>query len=399
MDAHRWERINELFQAVITRAADARAVFLSDACAGDEALAREVQRLVLAHERSRGFLERPVTANALRIIASADASAAIEPSLTGFRAGTEFRGTERFTVRRQLGAGGMGVVYEVHDRNRDEVVALKTLLRARAGDIYRLKREFRNLSDVAHPNLVSLYELIVEGTDCFFTMELVNGVNFVEYVRGSAAARVPLDPATVRHVFRQLVEGIGALHRRGKLHQDIKPSNVLITPAGRVVILDFGLARDVVRDDTASGDTMAGTPAYLAPERHARAVPAESDDWYSVGVTLYEALTGHVPFEGSFEVVGRRKRESEARPPAEITPDVPDDLDTICAGCCVAIRCGDFPAGRCFRCSSRIPRRAASPLHQRERTLNRDSSVDAGSWRRWKTPSREQNEGPRRRSM
>jgi Protein kinase domain len=191
-----------------------RAAFLSDACAGDEALAREVQRLVLAHERSRGFLESPATAKALRIIAAGDASATIDPSLTGFHAGLEFRGTERFTVRRQLGSGGMGIVYEVHDRDRDEVVALKTLLRARAGDIYRLKREFRSLSDVAHPNLVSLYELIVEGTDCFFTMELVNGVDFVEYVRGSAAASVPLDPAKVRHVLRQLVEGVGALHRR-----------------------------------------------------------------------------------------------------------------------------------------------------------------------------------------
>ncbi len=86
----------------------------------------------------------------------------------------------------------MGVVYEVHDRVRNEVVALKTLLRARAADIYRLKREFRSLADVAHPNLVSLYELVVEGADCFFTMELVHGVNVVEYVRGSeATARDP----------------------------------------------------------------------------------------------------------------------------------------------------------------------------------------------------------------
>ena len=118
-------------------------------------------------------------------------------------------------MRRQLGAGGMGVVYEVHDQVRNEVVALKTLLRARAADIYRLKREFRSLADVAHPNLVSLYELVVEGADCFFTMELVHGVNLVEYVRGSATT-APLRAERVRHVFRQLVEGIGALHRQGQ---------------------------------------------------------------------------------------------------------------------------------------------------------------------------------------
>ena len=171
-------------------------------------------------------------------------------------------------MRRQLGAGGMGVVYEVHDRVRREVVALKTLLRARAADIYRLKREFRSLADVAHPNLVSLYELVVEGADCFFTMELVHGVNLVEYVRGSAATAA-LRAERVRHVFRQLVEGIGALHRKGKLHRDIKPSNILVTPGGRVVILDFGLAGDIVPDDAAIGESMAGTPAYLAPERRA----------------------------------------------------------------------------------------------------------------------------------
>ena len=118
----------------------------------------------------------------------ADSSTLAQAPLVPIRAGVNFHGTDRFSVRRQLGAGGMGVVYEVHDHVRDEVVALKTLLRAVAGDIYRLKREFRSLTDIAHTNLVSLYELVVDGTTCFFTMELVQGVNFVEYVRGSAAA-------------------------------------------------------------------------------------------------------------------------------------------------------------------------------------------------------------------
>ena len=311
--------------------AEERPAFLAEACAGDDGLRHQLDRLVRAHERSSGFLETPVATDALRILASADDASAVQPPLTSFRAGTEFRGTERFTVRRQLGAGGMGVVYEVHDQVRDEVVALKTLLRARAADIYRLKREFRSLADVAHPNLVSLYELVVEGADCFFTMELVHGVNLVEYVRGSATT-APLRAERVRHVFRQLVEGIGALHRRGKLHRDIKPSNILITPDGRVVILDFGLASDVVPDDAAIGESMAGTPAYLAPERRAGAAPSEGHDWYSVGVTLYEALTGRVPFDGPLEDVLRRKRETDPCPPAEIAPDVPDDLNAICMG-------------------------------------------------------------------
>src|SRR4029453_12403158 len=204
MDAHRCQRIDELFQAAIACAPEERRTFLAEACAGGDGLRHQLDRLVRAHERSCGFLETPVATDAPRILASADDVSAVQPPLTSFRAGTEFRGTERFTVRRQLGAGGMGVVYEVHDQVRNEVVALKTLLRARAVDIYRLKREFRSLADVAHPNLVSLYELVVDGADCFFTMELVDGVNLLEYVRGSA----PLHAERVRHVFRQLVIGI-----------------------------------------------------------------------------------------------------------------------------------------------------------------------------------------------
>jgi tetratricopeptide (TPR) repeat protein/predicted Ser/Thr protein kinase len=327
----RWQRLDELFQAAIVRAPEERPAFLAEACAGDDGLRNQLNRLLRAHDRSTGFLETPVATAALRLLASADDAFTVRPPLTSFRAGTEFRGTARFKVRRQLGAGGMGVVYEVHDQVRNEVVALKTLLRARAADIYRLKREFRSLADVAHPNLVSLYELVVEGADCFFTMELVDGVNLVQYVRGSAT-RAPLSRERVRDVFRQLVEGIGALHDRGKLHRDIKPSNILITPAGRVVILDFGLASDVFPYDAAIGESMAGTPAYLAPERRPGVAPSESHDWYSMGATLYEALTGLVPFDGPFEDVVRKKRESDPCPPAEIAPDVPDDLNALCMG-------------------------------------------------------------------
>src|SRR2546426_4036281 len=102
---------------------------------------------------------------------------------------SDFLGTERFRVRRRLGSGGMGVVYEAHDRDTDKVLALKALTRTDASNIYRFKKEFRALADVSHPNLVSLYEFMSDGNSWFFTMELVRGVTFIEHVRPGFRSR------------------------------------------------------------------------------------------------------------------------------------------------------------------------------------------------------------------
>ena len=249
MDPTRWRRINDIFQDAIARAADARQPFLADVCAGDAALREEVERLVRAHERAAGFLARPALANARDDLRSLlDPSPPMRRPDGTDRAEAEFRGTERFTVLRRLGAGGMGVVYAVHDGVRHEAVALKTLLRARPADVSRLKREFRSLADIAHPNVVCLYELVVEPDHCFFTMELVNGLGVSEYVRARCGrghrCGATRDPDLVRSVLRQLVAGVSALHGNGKLHRDIKPSNIMVRPDGRVVILDFGLMSD-----------------------------------------------------------------------------------------------------------------------------------------------------------
>ena len=151
--------------------------------------------------------------------------------------------------------------------------------------------------------------------------------------RGSAGAEGQrADAGPVRSVLRQLVAGVSALHGKGKLHRDIKPSNIMVRPDGRVVILDFGLMSDTLPSPAAADDRMAGTPAYLAPEQHAGADPSEASDWYAVGVTLYEALTGRLPFDGSWHELGWRKRHSDPPPPASIEPHVPDDLNEICMG-------------------------------------------------------------------
>ena len=293
----------------------------------------------------------------------------------------EFPGTDRFEVRRRLGHGGMGVVYEVLDRERGAAVALKTLHNLDARALYRFKAEFRSLADVAHPNLVRLGELFGDGSTWYFTMELIHGEDFLTWVRGgtrgpaaaagtvdtavATAPRVPRPPRLaadaravteppplppppplpaasrasppgyderrLRAAARQLAEGIAAVHAAQKVHRDIKPTNVMVTPAGRVVLLDFGLATDADRPDRLdSGLSVVGTATYMAPEQaHASAVGPEAD-WYALGCMLYEALTGRPPFGGTALEMLVHKQSYEPAPPRSIVPDVPPDLDALC---------------------------------------------------------------------
>jgi eukaryotic-like serine/threonine-protein kinase len=323
MDPERWRRAFDVFKASIGEDADARADFVAAARGADALLRQAVDALVRADDSAGRFLEVPA---AIRFLPGPDPAA--ERGARSRPQG-EFTGTDRFTVMRELGSGGMGIVYAVHDRLRDQTVALKTLLHADPAAIHYLKQEFRGLADVAHPNLVSLYELVIEPPRCFFTMELVNGVNLVDDLRrspGSVSWRLD----RLRFVFRQLADGLCELHRSGKLHRDIKPSNVLVTPEGRVVILDFGLIADVTTDSDGGAAAPAGTPAYISPEHVSGLAATEASDWYGVGITLYEALAGRVTFEGPFDEQLRRKSETDPPSPSQIAGNVPDDLSAIC---------------------------------------------------------------------
>jgi serine/threonine protein kinase len=295
----------------------------------------------------------------------------------------------RFEIVRRLGEGGMGVVYEALDRERGARVALKKLRNFSAEALVRFKNEFRALQDLHHPNLVHLGELISEGDDWLFTMELVEGCDFLEYVRRGAredspstaspttklaAIDVPasaagsdatvsgpvhrapsfapdeptgFDEQRLRDSLRQVAEGLHALHEAGLVHRDVKPSNIRVTPEGRVIVLDFGLVAESGRarpsatirldkgDREAQGDEWAdleitGTPAYMAPEQVTDESLEPSTDWYAVGVLLYEALTGSVPFRGPALYVLQRKLNADAVPARRMAPGVPPDLDDLC---------------------------------------------------------------------
>jgi tetratricopeptide (TPR) repeat protein len=268
----------------------------------------------------------------------------------------QFAGTSRFEVRRRLGQGGMGIVYEAWDRERRQAVALKTLREIDANALYRLKNEFRALRGLQHPNLISLGELIEDSGRWFYTMELVDGVDFLSYVRDdrgvpaidreghispSADTMRSMRAAPVRHhaplvnyellrpALAQLAQGLDALHEAGKVHRDVKPSNVLIDPLGRLVLLDFGLIWDVSADDRRSMRHVVGTPEYMAPEQASGQAVGPPADWYSVGVLLYESLCGRAPFEGAPMRVLLEKQQRPITPPGDLVEGLPADLDEL----------------------------------------------------------------------
>jgi hypothetical protein len=233
-----------------------------------------------------------------------------------------------YVIERQLGAGGMGQVFEARGPG-DKRVALKYLERAGPRLLYRFKQEFRALAHVTHENLVTLGELVVLPDEAtFFTMEIVKGVSFDEYVRGrTPVGRLP-NIARLRRALRQLVVGIRHLHASGCIHRDLKPSNVLVTPEGRVVILDFGLVQDNDAEVDGADDQLMGTPAYMSPEQAGMEKAGPPADWYAVGVMLFECLSGRRPFRGSVTNVLVSKREQE--PPKVDIPDAPHELVELC---------------------------------------------------------------------
>ncbi len=236
-----------------------------------------------------------------------------------------FRGTERYRVVRRLGEGGFGVVFEVEDLELDRRLALKLLKDNNPKRVEWMKREFRSLVDVAHPNLVGLHSLVSDDGRWFITMDLVEGVDFVSYVDASSEGE------RLRAALRQLVAGVQAIHAAGKLHRDLKPSNVLVDSSDRVVILDFGLAHDWRGGGLlASSERAGGTPAYMAPEEFGGGPSGPASDWYAVGVMLYEALVGALPFEGSTAELARVKAERDPIPPAQVSADAPPDLEALC---------------------------------------------------------------------
>jgi serine/threonine-protein kinase len=301
-EADIWPRVQALFAEAVDRPAGERAAFLDEACAGAPRLRTEVESLLAAHERSGGFLEPPVVGS--DEIGSAAAHAL--PTRIG-----------PYRILAWLGAGGMGVVYLAEDTRLGRLVALKSVLPQAAADPARrdrLEREARLAASLAHPGIATVYALEDIGGALYVASEYVRGETLRDELRAG-----PLGAAAAVETTIGILRAIEAAHARGIVHRDLKPENVMRTPEGAIKVLDFGLARALqpqageVR--LTHTDGVIGTPAYMAPEQIRGAAPDARSDLFSVGVILYELVSGTNPFRGG-DAASTIARILEMDPPA-----------------------------------------------------------------------------------
>ena len=234
----------------------------------------------------------------------------------------------RYRIVRKLGSGGMADVYLAEDEELGRRIAIKILNDRHANDesfVERFRREAKNAAGLSHPNIVSIYDRgEAEGT-YYIAMEYLDGRSLKELV----VARGPLPIPDAIDATRQVLAALRFAHRKGVVHRDIKPHNVMADADGRLKVTDFGIARAGVSQMTEAG-SIIGTAQYLSPEQ-ARGAPVDQrSDLYSVGVVLYEMLTGTTPFSGESPVEIAMKHLSDPpRPPSVERPDIPPDLDMV----------------------------------------------------------------------
>ena len=327
MTSDRWQQISQLFHTTLALDTHERAAFLDDACAGDNALRREVESLLAQQTNAEQLLKTP----ALQVVARRLATDPGEP-LTGQR-------LAHYRIAEKIGAGGMGEVYRAHDEQLRREVAIKVLPPELVHDPERrnrLLREARAVASLNHPNICTVHEVSEAQGQAYIVMELVEGEPL-----NTRLDRGPLAADEELRYGLQLADALAHAHARGVMHRDFKSANVVITPEGRAKVLDFGLAKRLSGVELPPATTesqaltkpgvLVGTLAYMAPEQ-LRGEPAEAhSDVWALGVVLYEMAAGTRPFQGqtAFELSSAILNQS----PPPLPPRVPTALQAVIERC------------------------------------------------------------------
>src|SRR5881296_3328109 len=298
MTPARLQTIEEIFHAALDQEPDKVGAFLDTACGGDELLRRKVETLLASHQRAGSFIETSTVGIATRIIENGQADLLVGQTFGHYK------------ISKRIGSGGMGEVYLATDVTAGRKAALKLLPMRFTGDAERLKRfqqEAHAVVALNHPNILTVYEIGEDHSIHYIASELIEGETLRQRL---AHGQMQLSEAV--EIAIQVASALAAAHEAGIVHRDIKPENIMRRPDGYVKVLDFGIAKlaeSAFAEATADGagwvtlaetnlGAVLGTVRYMSPEQACGAPVDKGTDIWSLGVVLYEMVTGHAPFTG-----------------------------------------------------------------------------------------------------
>lgn len=286
-----WQQIEDLFHATVAQDTSERSLYLRQQCSGNESLQREVESLINALESSNGLMEEPAFGLGMRVLQTNRTESMIGRVVGAYK------------ITKQLGTGGMGEVYLAEDIRLGRKVALKFLSPEFIGDNWakrQLKKEAQSVAMLDHPNICAIYGIEEVGEHSFIVMQYVEGETLEVSIRVNS-----LSAQQVLPLARQIVSALAEAHAHGIIHRDIKPKNIMVTPARQVKVLDFGLAKTIQKKSSATAvdsishlsqaGLLAGTIAYMSPEQLRGERLDYRSDIFSLGTVLYEMLSGKNP--------------------------------------------------------------------------------------------------------
>jgi serine/threonine protein kinase len=317
----RQERVKELFGAALEREPSEWDSFLSEAC-DDEEIRRDVRSLLSEHQQAGNFMLGPLLG-----------STGPRPSQTPTPSkDTLSKISVRYEIIAEVGRGGMGIVYRARDRETGELVALKILRPDIATDervMERFKNELRLARKITHKNVCRIYEFSRADETAYISMEFVDG----ESLREVLARFGTLSFRKAIQITQQICAGLREAHALAIVHRDLKPENVMLDRSGHIKVMDFGIARSIETDTMTTG-SIIGTPAYMAPEQAEGKGIDQRADIYSLGLILYEMITGNAAFAGDTPMaVALKQVREQPTPPREIEPAIPYDFESIVLKC------------------------------------------------------------------